>query len=123
MAKEIVSSGISHNALAFGSLIKGEIMTDNDIRIDGTVEGDINCKGKVIIGPKGKIIGNIICATAEIMGYLSGNLKAIDTLTLQATGNIQGNISTEILIIEPNAIFCGSCIMGEKKEVSKDKEK
>ena len=117
MAKEIPASnqGISHNSLAFGSVIKGEIITDSDIRIDGTVEGDIQSKGKVIIGPKGKIIGDVICSTAEILGYLEGNLKVSDTLTLQSTGNIQGNITTEVLIIEPNAIFCGSCTMGNKK--------
>jgi cytoskeletal protein CcmA (bactofilin family) len=116
MAKEVLSTGIAHNALAFGSIIKGEIITDNDIRIDGTVEGNINSKGKVVIGPKGNIVGNINCANAEIIGSLNGDLRVYETLTIRSTGKIYGDINTEVLVIEPNAIFCGFCTMGEKPE-------
>ncbi len=112
MAKEV--SSVSHNSLAFGCLVKGEIFADTDVRIDGTVEGNINCKGKVIIGPTGNVAGNIFCTNAEIIGTLTGNMKVNETLTIQSTGKVNGDIQTAILVIEPNAIFCGSCSMGQK---------
>ena len=59
MAKEILNSGIAHNVLATGSKIKGNISADSDFRIDGEVEGDIACSGKVVIGPQGTLRGNL----------------------------------------------------------------
>jgi len=115
MAKEIVNnSGIAHNALATGSIIKGNIVSDSDFRVDGTVEGKIDCSGRVIIGPNGSLIGNIVCSNADIMGTLKGNIKVSDTLSLKSTANVMGDIKTKILVIEPEAIFCGTCDMGDK---------
>ena len=111
MAKEVIA--VSHNSLAFGTTIKGEIITDNDIRIDGKVEGNIDCKGKVVIGPTGNILGNITCSNAEIIGALTGNLTTREILTIQSTGKLKGDIKTKTLVIEPNAVFIGSCAMGD----------
>ena len=112
MAKEITT--VSHNALAFGTTVKGEIITENDIRIDGKVEGNIECKGKVVVGSSGVVQGNIVCASAEIIGSQVGNLKAHDTLTIQASGKVTGDIDIRILIVEPNAIFQGKCTMKDE---------
>ena len=113
MAKEVVvNSGIPHNALAYGSKVKGNISADNDFRIDGLVQGEITCSGKVIIGTKGRLEGNISCLNAEIMGDVKGNIVVSDTLSLKASCNVKGDIKTKILIIEPEAIFSGSCDMG-----------
>lgn len=115
MAKEIVNNnGISHNALASGSLIKGNIVSDSDFRVDGSVEGKIDCSGRVVIGPNGSLVGNIVCTNAEIMGSLKGNIKVSDTLSLKSTANVIGDIKTKILVIEPEAVFCGTCDMGVK---------
>jgi len=124
MGKEV--SAVSHSSLAGGCILKGEIIADNDVRIDGTIEGNVDCKGKVIIGPTGKVIGNIICVNAEVIGSLTGNMKVHETLTLQSSGKINGDIQTSILIIQPNAIFNGSCTMGgnsNKNEKNNNNEK
>ena len=118
MAKENTIG--SHNILAYGTTIKGGITADSDIRIDGTLEGDIDCKGKIVIGNKGVIIGNITCVNAEIIGTLNGSIVVSDTLTVQSTGKIEGDIKTSVLVVEPNAFFCGSCQM-EAKETDKKK--
>ena len=113
MAKEIVAnSGASHNVLAHGSKVKGNISADSDFRIDGLVQGEITCSGKVVIGTKGRLEGNITCVNAEIMGDVKGNIVVSDTLSLKASCNVKGDIKTKILIIEPEAIFTGSCDMG-----------
>jgi cytoskeletal protein CcmA (bactofilin family) len=112
MAKEIiVPTGASYNALTFGSKIVGKIEADSDFRVDGIVEGEINCKGKVIIGQKGYLKGSITCVNAEVVGTVDGNFIVSETLTLRSTANISGEVKTKTLVIEPKAIFNGSCSM------------
>ncbi|MBN1464059.1 MAG: polymer-forming cytoskeletal protein [Paludibacteraceae bacterium] len=124
MAKEIVTNnGISHNALASGSHIKGNIVCDSDFRVDGSVEGKIDCTGRVVIGPNGALVGDINCLNADIMGTLNGNIKVTDTLSLKSTAKVYGDIKTKVLVIEPEAIFCGTCDMGAKNSSVKEKVK
>ena len=54
-------TGTLYNALTAGSKIIGTIIADSDIRIDGTIEGDLQCSGKVVISEKGKVKGTIDC--------------------------------------------------------------
>lgn len=119
MGKEtIVPTGASYNALTFGSKIVGKIEADSDFRIDGIVEGEINCKGKVIVGQKGYLKGSITCANAEVIGTVDGNFMVSETLTLRSTANISGEVKTKILVVEPKAIFNGSCSMTNNNTVN-----
>ena len=112
MAKETTNNtGSTYNALTQGSIITGNITSENDFRIDGEVHGDMLCKGKVVIGGTGVLKGTIACANAEIIGSVLGDILATDTLTLRASANVTGNIKTKTLVVEPNAIFNGNCSM------------
>ena len=112
MAKEIVTNtGAMYNALTNGSKIVGEIFADSDFRIDGDVEGTITCNGKVVIGQKGFLKGSITCVNAEIIGTVEGDITVSELLSLRSTANIKGNVKTQILLVEPNAVFEGSCSM------------
>ncbi|MBP1675848.1 MAG: hypothetical protein H6Q20_407 [Bacteroidetes bacterium] len=118
MAKEVVyNSGATYNALTNGSKIVGKIIADSDFRIDGEVEGDIICNGKVVIGPNGVLKGTISCTNAEIVGRVVGDIVVSESLTLKGTANIEGEVKTRILIIEPNAIFNGTCSMRDTVKV------
>ena len=108
--KEEHNGGL-HNALAAGTIIKGNIITETDFRLDGSVEGDIQCKGKIVVGPKGHVTGNIIAENAEILGQITGNVQVTNKLVLKATAIIQGDISSRQLEIEPNAQLNGTCRM------------
>ena len=57
-------------------------------------------------------------ANAEINGKVNGNISIKDTLTLKATSRIEGDIATQILIIEPKAVFNGGCKMQHEKTVA-----
>ena len=116
MANQQQQSGTLYNALTSGSKIIGTIIADSDIRIDGTVEGDLQCSGKVVIGEKGSIKGNITCQNAEIMGRLDGKVETQQTLALRSTGNIKGEVKTQTLIVEPNAVFNGTCSMDRQPQ-------
>ena len=107
------NAGTLYNALTSGSKIIGTIITDSDIRVDGTIEGDVKCTGKLVIGEQGKIKGTVECHNAEIMGNLEGKIDVKHALSLRATGDIKGEINTQTLMVEPNAIFNGSCTMGK----------
>lgn len=111
MATTQQQSGTLYNALTAGSKIIGTIIADSDVRLDGTVEGDLECTGKVVIGEQGSLKGSIVCQNAEIMGKLEGKITVEHTLALRSTSNTQGEVITGTLIVEPNAIINGTCSM------------
>lgn len=115
MANEKQQSGLMFNALTAGSKIVGNIAADSDFRIDGLIEGDLQCTGKVVIGEAGRVKGTIVCQHAEIMGLLEGKIKCHQQLSLRSSGKIQGDVQTKTLIVEPGAIFNGTCSMGSEK--------
>ena len=110
------------NALTAGSKIVGNISADSDFRIDGTIEGDLRCTGKVVIGEAGKIKGTVICQNAEILGLMDGKITCNQQLSLRASGKIQGEVQTKILVVEPGAQFNGSCSMGANVAAATEKK-
>ena len=114
MATQQQNGGTLYNALTSGSKIIGTVITDSDMRIDGAIEGDVKCAGKLVVGEQGLVKGTVECQNAEIMGRLDGKIDVKYTLALRATSTIKGEINTGTLMIEPNAIFNGSCTMGAK---------
>ena len=112
MATTTQNSGTLYNALTSGSKIIGTIITDSDMRVDGVIEGDVKCSGKLVIGEQGLVKGNIECQNAEIMGKIDGKINVKFALALRATSNLVGEITTGTLMVEPNAIFNGTCTMG-----------
>ena len=107
----IISEPGMTNQLKKGTIINGDLTSENDARIDGVINGNINVKGKVIIGGTGKITGNITCSFCDIEGNVKGKLKLKNSLTLKSTADFTGEITTRKLIIEPGAVFNGSCKM------------
>ncbi|MDR0537333.1 MAG: polymer-forming cytoskeletal protein [Tannerellaceae bacterium] len=105
------SMGVLHNALAFGTTVKGDITTDGDFRLDGRLEGTISCGGKIIIGPTAQVEGDIISVNAEILGAVSGSITTSEVLVLKPTAVIKGIITTQALVVEPSAKFSGTCNM------------
>lgn len=107
----VTSPGAMYNALTHGSKIVGKIVADSDFRIDGEVEGTITCNGKVVIGQKGYLKGSISCVNAEIIGTVEGDIFVSESLSLRATAVIKGDVRTKVLMVEPNAVFNGTCSM------------
>ena len=120
MASEKQNSGLMFNALTAGSKIVGNITADSDFRIDGTIEGELNCSGKVVIGESGCIKGSIVCQNAEILGMMDGKITCKQQLSLRASGKIIGDVQTKTLIVEPGAIFNGTCAMGSTEKATQN---
>lgn len=118
MANEKQQGGLMFNALTAGSKIVGNITADSDFRIDGLIEGELNCTGKVVIGEAGRIKGTVTCQNAEIMGLMEGKIICSQQLSLRANGKINGDVHTKTLIVEPGALFNGTCAMGAEKHAA-----
>lgn len=116
MANEKQQSGLTFNALTAGSKIVGNVTADSDFRIDGLIEGELQCTGKVVIGEAGRLKGTIICQNAEIFGLLDGKVQCHQQLSLRTSGKIIGDVQTQTLIVEPGASFNGTCSMNKGAE-------
>ena len=97
--------------ISAGSVIKGEITSPNDIRIDGTFEGKIICEAKVVVGEKASIKGDIICNNADFWGTIDGDFYVKDTLSLKGSCVVEGDLHTRRLQVELDAKFNGNCRM------------
>lgn len=111
MAKNIEVDNNAINLIGNGTSIKGDITSNGDIRIDGTLTGNLITKGKVVIGASGKVKGEIQCKNADIEGNIEGKISVDELLTLKSSSLIQGDIITKKIAIEPGAKFTGNCNM------------
>lgn len=114
------------NIISEGTRIKGDIDTNGDIRIDGELTGNIVAKGRLVVGPTGKITGDINCNNVEVSGVIKGKIKAGELLNLKASARVEGDIVVGKLSVEPGSVFSGSCMMGESiklNETEKEKPK
>jgi len=105
------SEGSSINIIGSGTQIIGEITSNGDIRIDGTLKGNITTKGKLVVGGTGVIVGDIFCKNSDISGKIEGKITVQELLALKSTSSVQGDIITSKLAVEPGAIFTGTCNM------------
>jgi cytoskeletal protein CcmA (bactofilin family) len=104
--------------IASGTTLKGDISSNGDIRIDGTLHGNIHCTAKVVIGANGVIEGDITGQQADIMGKVSGTIKVRELLQLKGGSQVSGNIYSSKLQIEPTANFNGQCHMNAASDVN-----
>lgn len=111
MARTMEVENNSINIITAGTLIKGDITASGDFRLDGTLEGNIQLNGKLVVGDSGVVNGNILCVNANIIGTVNGNLSVKELLSLNATARVKGDILINKLSIEPGALFTGKCRM------------
>jgi cytoskeletal protein CcmA (bactofilin family) len=101
-----------------GTTLKGDISSNSDLRIDGTVIGNVTSSSKIVIGANGSVEGNITGNQADIVGKVTGNIKTKDLLQLRGEAAIKGNLYAGKLQVEPTASFNGQCHMGASAHAS-----
>jgi len=105
--------------ISAGTIIRGEISTPNDLRIDGYFQGKVISKGKVTVGEKAVITGDIVCQNVEFAGTMKGNFYVKDTLALKSTCKVDGDLNTRRLQMDLDAVFNGNCRMISETEFAK----
>lgn len=108
----------SINIISEGTKIKGDINANGDIRIDGELTGNIAAKGRLVVGPSGKIKGEVNCNNVEVSGIIQGKITANELLNLKSTSHIDGDVIVGRLSVEPGSVFSGTCTMGTKHPIN-----
>ena len=103
------SEPLKLTTIAAGTVLKGIIDVEGSLRVDGTIEGDITCRKTVVLGPQGKITGNVTSVSAILQGTLKGDIHVTDELMLKSGCMVNGDIYTSKLEVEPKACFNGTC--------------
>lgn len=110
---EYVQSGAAETVVGTSVKLKGNLKSDGDITVDGSVNGEIKTKGTVTIGPNANIIANVHAKNVNIAGTVQGNVLATDRLMISESGRVYGDISANILSISAGALFSGKSAMAE----------
>jgi cytoskeletal protein CcmA (bactofilin family) len=113
MAKNNETESPVINLIGSGTVIKGDIRANGDIRIDGILIGSVQARGKVVIGNTGSVEGEIHCQSADISGSVKADVSVTELLMMKATAKIIGDLNIGKLAIEPGAKFSGTCNMQE----------
>ncbi len=99
------------NILNAGTRIIGDLASEGDIRVDGSVQGNIEVKTKLVLGQSAHVRGNINAQNSDVSGVVIGNVTVSELLTIKATAKITGDIACSKLIIEAGAEFNGNSAM------------
>src|ERR1700721_1386052 len=86
------STGTSASLIGAGTTMKGDITSNGDLRIDGSLVGNIHCSAKVVIGANGVVQGDINGQQADIMGKVTGSIKVKELLQLKSNCQVNGNL-------------------------------
>jgi len=123
MAKVQEPEQKSINIIGSGTKIVGDILSSGDLRIDGSHEGNMDIKGKLVVGATGVIKGTINCKNADISGKIDGKISVSELLNVKSSAKIDGEIYTDKLAIEPGAKFSGTCSMNKTNSVTNNPTK
>ncbi len=99
------------NRIVEGTIIKGNILSHADFRLDGDLVGNFQSNGKIVIGPAGSVKGDIICKNADIEGRFDGKIQVVEVLNIKSKAHIHGEVICAKLSVEPGAEFSASCVM------------
>jgi len=109
--------------IAKGSVFTGSFSSEGNVRIDGTVRGDITTTDSVEVGKTGMVVGSTINAkTAVVHGRVEGQLIAPQHITLGGKATLVGDLKTGSLVIEEGAVFHGTSSMMDGKEAKRSDE-
>lgn len=104
------------NRIVEGTVIKGDIISKADFRLDGELIGNFQSEGKLVIGPTGSVTGDISCNNADIEGAFNGKIQVAELLNIKSKASIKGEVIVGKLSVEPGADFTASCTMKENEK-------
>ena len=120
-SKSNLNSFSQQNTIAKGTTFNGDLISEGDFRIEGTIIGSLKTSGKVVIGKTGLVDGVLTCNNADLEGKFKGNLNVSDMLSLRSSAQVEGEVHIGKLSVEPGATFNANWLMkGSVKELQKE---
>ncbi len=101
-----------------GAIFNGDLSAPEAVRVDGTVNGNFTCEKELIIGPSGRIKGNISAQNVVISGTVDGDISVSGKLEILSTGKLTGNIAAKSLVVDEDACFDGRCTMTTSGQIT-----
>ncbi len=98
-----------------GTVIEGKFKTTEDLRLDGTILGEVQIDKKFVMGETGKLDGVVTCNESAIKGKIEGEIKVRGLLHLLSTAFIKGKIQAKKMIVDEGASYNGECLIGEQQ--------
>lgn len=97
------------------TVMEGSVKTDESIRLDGTLKGELHASGTLVIGPSGKVDAEVVrVRDAVIGGEVTGKLEADGSVKLEASAVFTGDIAARSIVVEEGAIIKGKCAAGDE---------
>lgn len=123
-ASLVLSTEKFDTLIGAGCKIQGVLMPEQSLRIDGVVEGDVRVGGKqqvsVVVGPQGRIKGNIHAHRVIVAGTVQGDIHASERVELQSQCRVEGDIRYGSIAVEHGACLLGLLLKLEEDSVAKD---
>jgi len=101
--------------ISHGVKVEGKVSSNGSIRLDGIIQGDIQCLGNVPIGDQGEVFGKVDGQVIAIGGKVEGMVNAKEKLILESKADLKGDVFTKILVVEAGARFDGKSNMGHSQ--------
>lgn len=99
--------------IAIGTYIDGKITTTENMRVDGTIVGEVKCDKRFVMGETGKIEGEVACSESDIRGTIEGTISVKGLLHLLGTAMIKGKIMAKKMVVDEGAAYNGECLIGD----------
>ena len=106
------------NRIVEGTVIEGSITSESNLRIDGEFTGELVTKGRLVVGPKGRVKGKVQCLCCDVEGVLEGEVTVLELLSMKASSTVQGDLYYGQLSVEAGAKALGTCRMGAAEDKS-----
>ena len=111
------------NRIVEGTVVEGVIHSESNLRIDGEFKGELITKGRLVVGPKGKVQGTIHCLCCDVEGVLEGEVTVLELLAMKSTSTVQGELYYNQLSVEAGAKALGMFRMGATQDKKMNKQK
>ena len=119
---DVLGMSGAETLIGSGVTVKGNLKSDSDVVIDGTLTGEIRTLGDVTIGINGILKSNIIAGNVTISGSVTGNISAENEVTIKESGQVHGDVTALGLTIQTGGIFVGTNSVRSPASNSRDHE-
>ena len=109
------------NRIVEGTVIEGVIKSESNLRIDGEFTGELITKGRLVVGPKGRVQGTVHCLCCDVEGSLKGEVTVLELLAMKASSTVQGDLYYGQLSVEAGAKALGTFRMGVAEQKKSEK--